>query len=399
VAAAYSAPWSDRRRGVEVHSPRVPLAILFEDQLRVERYDAWREQRRLSVDRFELPGLMRRMREAIQARHYSRRTYKAYSGWVRRFLSFHQLRDPRRLGVEHVSRFLSSLASGHRVSASTQNQALSALVFLYREVLELDLDGLEGVVRAKRPVRLPVVLSLDEVGAVLAQLESVPLLMASLMYGSGLRLLECCQLRVKDLDFGRGEIVVRDGKGRKDRLTLLPSRAARLLEEHLVQVRRLHLNDLRNGGGRVALPDALAAKYPRASEEWSWQWVFPANRQYVDARTGERRRHHYHETRVQRAFRSAVTAAGLTKPATCHSLRHSFATHLLEAGYDIRTIQELLGHSDVATTMIYTHVLNRGGYGVRSPLDFPAGTDAGSPLSSRRGGARITPIPNPLRPD
>jgi integron integrase len=355
-----------------VDSPHVPLAILFEDQLRVERYDAWKRQRAKSVERFELPGLMKRIQEAIESRHYSRRTYKAYSGWVRRFLSFHQLRDPRRLGVAHISHFISSLASGRRISAATQNQALSALVFLYRQVLELDLDGLEGVVRAKRPVRPPVVLSIDEVNAVLAQLEGAPLLMASLMYGSGLRLLECCALRVKDIDFGRREILVRDGKGRKDRITLLPSRVAGMLEQHLVRMRQLHRDDIRGGTGRVALPDALAAKYPRATREWLWQWVFPADRHYIDHHSGERRRHHYHETRVQRAFRIAVVAAGLTKPATCHSLRHSFATHLLEAGYDIRTIQELLGHSDVATTMIYTHVLNRGGYGVRSPLDFPA---------------------------
>jgi integron integrase len=278
------------------------------------------------------------------------------------------------MGTAEVTAFLSSLATRANVSASTQNQAFSALLFLYRDVLEQPLTGLESSVRAKRPMRLPVVLSRVEVAAILRKLRAEPWLMASLMYGAGLRLLECARLRVKDLDFDRGEITVRDGKGRKDRVTLIPAALVSPLRSQLERIRKQHQHDLDQGAGSVALPDALGRKYPTAAFELGWQWVFPATRHHVDRSTGLLRRHHLHESVVQRAFRDAVRAAGLTKPATCHTLRHSFATHLLDAGYDIRTIQELLGHSDVNTTMIYTHVLNRGGRGVRSPLDVGSET-------------------------
>jgi integron integrase len=310
-----------------------------------------------------------RVRTVIRARHYSASTEKAYVGWVRRYVLFHGKRHPETLGEAEITEFLSALATRRRVSASTQNQALSALLFLYRDVLGREMAWMDGIVRAKRPIRLPVVLSREEVQAILGQMNGTPWLMASLMYGAGLRLMECCRLRVKDVDFGRGELLVRDGKGRKDRVTLLPKRTCGPLSAHLDRVRSLHRRDLKEGAGSVALPDALAVKYPRAAWEWAWQWVFPATRPYVERGTGERRRHHLHESVLQRAIKEVVRRAGVPKPATSHTLRHSFATHLLEAGYDIRTIQELLGHSDVSTTMIYTHVLNRGGRGVRSPLD------------------------------
>jgi integron integrase len=315
------------------------------------------------------PRLLDRVRQALRARHYSRRTEKAYVAWIRRYVFFHGKRHPDQLGSADVTRFLSHLAIRREVSASTQNQAFSALLFLYRVVLERRLAGLDGTVRAKQPQRLPVVLSRQEVNAVCQKLRGVPWLMASLMYGSGLRLLECARLRVKDVDFERSEITVRDGKGGKDRVTLFPAALKQPVRAHLARVRRLHVRDLREGLGRVPLPRALARKFPYAARDWGWQWVFPAGRFHVDPDTHERRRYHIHETVMQRAFAIARGAAGLTKPATCHSLRHSFATHLLEGGYDIRTIQELLGHSDLSTTMIYTHVLNRGPFGVRSPLD------------------------------
>jgi integron integrase len=315
------------------------------------------------------PRLLDRVRLRVRARHYSPRTEKAYVGWVRRFVVFHGKRHPDQMGVPEVAGYLEHLASRGRVSASTQNQAFSALLFLYREVLGRELAGLEGTPRAKRPLRTPLVLSREEVGAVLQHVRGTPWLMASLMYGAGLRLLECCRLRVKDVDLGRGEITVRDGKGRKDRVTVLPGRLAEPLRAHLERVRRQHLADVEGNAGFVALPDALGRKYPGAAREWAWQWVFPASRLYLDPASGERRRHHVHETVVQREFALGVRASGISKPATCHTLRHSFATHLLDQGYDIRTIQELLGHADVTTTMIYTHVLNRGGRGVRSPLD------------------------------
>jgi integron integrase len=316
------------------------------------------------------PRLLDLVRQAIRARHYSCRTEKAYAAWIKRYVLFHGKRHPREMGVPEVTRFLSSLAVERQVSASTQNQAFSALLFLYREVLAQPLPGLDDVVRAKRPTRLPLVLTRDEVQAVLRQLHGAPWLMASLMYGAGLRLLECLRLRVKDVDFARGELTVRDGKGQKDRITVLPARLADALRCHLERVAQQHEADLREGAGTVSLPHALVRKYPHACRDWAWQWVFPATRMYDDPATGDRGRHHLHETVLQRAFHEAVRRAGIPKPATCHTLRHSFATHLLDAGYDIRTIQELLGHSDVSTTMIYTHVLNRGGRGVRSPLDW-----------------------------
>jgi integron integrase len=315
------------------------------------------------------PRLLDRVRHAIRTRHYSFRTEKAYVGWIKRYLAFHGMRHPTEMGSAEVARYLTALATRRHVSASTQNQAFSALLFLYREVLGVELTGLEQVTRAKLPTRVPVVLSRDEVAAILQRIPGVPGLMASLMYGSGLRLLECCQLRVKDIDFGRREITVRDGKGRKDRKTLLPDPLTTTLRTHLQRVCKQHETDRARGNGAVVLPDALAQKYPRAAIEWAWQWVFPATRSYVDTRTGEERRHHLHESVIQRAFKEALRASGIPKHASCHTLRHSFATHLLESGYDIRTIQELLGHTDVATTMIYTHVLNRGGRGVRSPLE------------------------------
>jgi integron integrase len=315
------------------------------------------------------PKLLDRVRLSIRRRHYSPLTEKAYVQWIRRFILFHDKRHPDEMGEVEITRFLSSLASKGRVSASTQNQALAAILFLYRVVLERKLDWLEDVVRAKRPVRLPVVLSRKEVERLLDHLSGVNQLIASLLYGSGLRLLEGLRLRVKDIDFGRGEITVRDGKGRKDRITLLPTKLKALLSSHLEKVRRRHEADRQAGHGAVELPDALGRKYSRAAFEWGWQWVFPASRQYIARENGQKRRHHLHATVVQRAIKEAAARARLAKRVSTHALRHSFATHLLEDGYDIRTIQELLGHSDVSTTMIYTHVLNRGGRGVRSPID------------------------------
>jgi integron integrase len=314
-------------------------------------------------------GLIQRYREALQLRHYARRTVKTYEQWLRRFLRFHGLRHPREMGSAEVEAFLSHLAVDLRVSASTQNQALAALLFLYRELLERDLE-LEGVVRARTRRRLPVVLTAAEVRSVLERLEGDTALVAGLLYGSGLRLMEALRLRVHDIDFSRRELMVRDGKGGKDRRALLPIRLAEQLRQHLQQVQLVHQQDLAAGWGRVLLPHALARKYPNAPVEWGWQWVFPQRNRWHDPRSGEQGRHHLDPTLIQRAVRRAVLAAGISKPASCHTLRHSFATHLLERGHDIRTIQELLGHSDVKTTMIYTHVLNRGPLGIQSPADL-----------------------------
>jgi integron integrase len=315
------------------------------------------------------PRLLDRLRTALRVRHASPRTEKAYVYWVRRFILFHGKRHPDELGPGAILAFLNSLAVDGHVSASTQNQALNAIVFLYRRVLEREIGQLGELVRARKPRRLPVVLSPAEVRALLARLGGVPRLVAGLLYGSGLRLLEALTLRVKDLDFAAHEIRVRDGKGRKDRGTPLPGSLEAPLALHLERVRALHDRDCRAGFGRVALPDALSRKLPGAARSWPWQWVFPATTRYRDGAAGTERRHHFHETAVQRAVTRAVRESGLTRRASCHTLRHSFATHLLQRGYDIRTVQELLGHRDLKTTMIYTHVLNRGGLGVRSPLD------------------------------
>jgi integron integrase len=315
------------------------------------------------------PRLLDRLREALRARHYSRRTEAVYVMWARRFIRHHRLRHPNEMGEPEVRAFLGHLAVTDRVSASTQNQALAALLFLYEHVLERPLPRVDGFVRAKLPARLPVVLSRGEVRAVLAQLQGVHWLMAMLLYGAGLRLLECATLRVKDVDFERQQIVVRRGKGNRDRRTMLPQAVRGPLQEHLAAMRRQHERDVRNGAGWVELPHRIELKYPNAGRDWAWQWIFPATRTYVDRATGHRRRHHLHETVLQRAVRVAVLRAGVTKPATCHTFRHSFATHLLEDGHDIRTIQELLGHRDVSTTMIYTHVVNRGPLGAASPAD------------------------------
>jgi integron integrase len=315
------------------------------------------------------PRLLDQLRVALETRRYSPRTVDAYASWARRFIVFAGRRHPRELGDEDVRRFLSALAVHWHVSASTQNQALAALAFLFREIVHTPLGEIEGAVRARRPTRLPAVLTREEVRAVLAELEGTPRLVALLLYGAGLRLLEAMRLRVKDLDFGARQLLIRGGKGAKDRVTVLPDVARTPLAAHLALVRRLHARDRARGLGRVALPDALERKAPALGHDWAWQWVFPAAKPYTDAATGERRRHHLHETAVQRAVRQAVLRAGIPKRATCHTFRHSFATHLLEGGADIRTVQELLGHKDVSTTMIYTHVLNRGVRGVRSPAD------------------------------
>lgn len=309
------------------------------------------------------------MDAALRARHYSPRTAEAYRAWVKRFVYFHGLRHPAEMGEFEINAFLTHLAVNEKVSASTQNQALSALLFLYRCVLDREVGDLGDVIRAKYSRRLPVVLTREEAMAVLDRLAGDKWLIVSLLYGSGLRLMECLHLRVKDLEFSRGEVTVRDGKGGRDRVTMLPDSINAPLCGHLRGVKRLHESDLAAGWGRVLLPDALDRKYPNAPAEWGWQWVFPQERRWKNRRTGEEGRYHVHETLVQRAVREAVRQAGIVKHAGCHTFRHSFATHLLEAGYDIRTIQELLGHKDVRTTMIYTHVLNRGGHGVRSPLD------------------------------
>ena len=343
------------------------------------------------------PRLLARVRAAVRVRHYSRRTEDAYVWWIRRFVHHAGGRHPSTLGAPAVEAFLSSLATERQVSASTQNQALAALLFLYGAVLDTPLPRLAAVTRAKRPRRLPTVLTRAEVQAVLAALDAIGpaaaarpagtstaaprpgpsrpgapyALVARLLYGSGLRLLEALQLRVKDVDLTRGELVVRHGKGGKDRVTVLPATAEPALAAHLTRVQALHACDRADGGGRVALPGALARKLPGAAASWSWQWVFPATSRYVDPTSGARVRHHLHETAVQRAVRDAAVRAGIPRRVTCHTFRHSFATHLLEAGYDIRTVQELLGHTDVRTTMLYTHVLNRGGRGVVSPADLP----------------------------
>jgi len=316
------------------------------------------------------PKLLDQVRDALRVRHYSLRTEQAYVYWIREFILFHNKQHPDNLGEDAVSRFLSHLATERNVAASTQNQALSGLLFLYEHVLGRPLDLLKNIVRAKRPERLPVVFTRDEVRRILARLDGVEFLMASLLYGSGLRLLECLRLRTKDLDFGYNQITVRDAKGNKDRVTMLPASVKAQLRQHLVSVKTIHDQDLQEGFGEVFLPGALAKKYPNAPSEWGWQYVFPAKKRSSDPRSGLTRRHHVNESQLQRAVKQAIRRAGISKQGSCHVLRHSFATHLLESGYDIRTVQELLGHKDVSTTMVYTHVLNQGGRGVKSPLDL-----------------------------
>jgi integron integrase len=315
------------------------------------------------------PKLLDQVRGKIRLKHYSIRTEQAYVDWIKRFILHFDKRHPAELGAAEVEAFLTHLAVNGKVSASTQNQAKSALLFLYKAVLEIELPWLDNVEQAKAPKRLPVVLTREEVQKVLMQLGGTNWLIASLLYGAGLRILEALRLRVKDVDFARKEILIRDGKGFKDRVTMLPQTLVPVLQAHLARVKALHEQDLQAGGGAVFLPDALARKYPNANREWSWQYVFPSAKLSTDPRSGEVRRHHVQDQAVQRAVKQAVRKAGLVKLATPHTFRHSFATHLLEGGYDIRTVQELLGHSDVSTTMIYTHVLNKGGRGVTSPLD------------------------------
>jgi integron integrase len=315
------------------------------------------------------PRLLDQLRERIRFKHYSIRTEQVYVDWAKRFIFFNNKRHPRELGADEVQAFLTHLAVAGKVSASTQNQAKSALLFLYREVLNIDLPWLENIEPAKTPRRLPVVLTTAETERVLSRMTGTHGLMARLIYGSGLRLMECVRLRVKDVEFTRREIIVREGKGAKDRVTMLPEALIAPLQVQTERVKALHTQDLNDGFGEVYLPYALARKYPNAPREWGWQYVFPSARLSVDPRSGVTRRHHVDEKGLQRAMKQAVRDADLVKPATPHTLRHSFATHLLQAGYDIRTVQELLGHTDVSTTMIYTHVLNRGGQGVRSPLD------------------------------
>jgi integron integrase len=315
------------------------------------------------------PRLLDQVRLAIARRHYSPRTEETYIHWIKRLIHFHGMRHPREMGASEVTAFLNHLARDLDVAAATQNQALAAILFLYKEVLNLPLPWLEGLERASRPARLPTVLSVAEVQRLLAALQGVKWLMASLLYGAGLRLRECLKLRVKDVDFDYRQILVRDGKGAKDRVTMLPESVIEPLRAHLKRVRALHDADLVNGCGDVELPDALSRKYPGAPYEWGRKFVFPSHKLSTDPGTGVLRRHHVYENYVIRGVKEAARAARIAKHVSCHTLRHSFATHLLEAGHDIRTVQELLGHSDVSTTMVYTHVLNKGGRGVKSPLD------------------------------
>ena len=315
------------------------------------------------------PKLLDRMREAIRVRHYSLSTERTYLHWVKRFIYFHQKRHPAEMGAAEIEAFLSSLATELSVSASTQNQAMHAILFLYRDVLGVTLPWLDGITRAKVSKRLPVVLTVAEVQRLMRHVDGTNGLIVKLLYGTGMRIKEALRLRVKDVDFSRGEIIIREGKGGKDRVTMLPSALAGELQTHLIERRRWHDIDLATGHADVELPDAISRKYPRAAMEWAWQYIFAAPGYSTDPRTGSVRRHHWSERNIQRAVKVAAEAANIGKLAHPHSLRHSFATHLLEAGYDIRTVQELLGHSDVAATMIYTHVLNKGGHGVVSPMD------------------------------
>ena len=327
------------------------------------------ERSSLAVATTGAPKLLDRVRQTIRAKHYSRRTESAYVDWIRRYIVFHRKRHPSDMGASEIAAFLTWLATERRVSASTQNQALSALLFLCREALHIEIGRIADVPRARMPVRVPVVVSRDEVARIMKHLDGVTWIMVALLYGAGLRLQECLELRVKDLDLEQRQIVVRRGKGQKDRPTVLPTAAIEPLERHLEAVKRQHQDDLVRGFGRVVLPFALDRKYPNAPTEWAWQFVFPASRVCRDLRWGPPTRFHLHESVVQKAVAHAARQAGITKRVGPHTFRHSFATHLLEDGYDIRTVQELLGHADVSTTMVYTHVLNRGPLGVRSSVD------------------------------
>jgi integron integrase len=312
------------------------------------------------------------MRDAIRLKHYSYRTEESYLSWVKRFILFHNKQHPKDMGVPEIEAFLTFLAVQEHVAASTQNQALCALLFLYRHVLKQDFEVPIDAVRAKSSHNLPTVMTPQETAAVINHLSGIYQILAKLLYGSGLRLMEALRLRVKDIDFVQHQITVRDGKGGNSRVTMLPLKLTDALQGHLVMVKRIHQQDLEQGNGSVYLPDALERKYPKADRQWVWQFVFPADRIVKDPRSGILRRHHLHESSLQRAVKQAVQSAGISKKISCHTFRHSFATHLLQNHYDIRTVQELLGHKDVKTTMIYTHVLNKGGLGVRSPLDDSA---------------------------
>jgi integron integrase len=313
--------------------------------------------------------LLDQVRYQLRLKHYSIRTEQSYMAWIRRFIVFHGNKHPRKMGKLEIEAFLTDLAIRRKVSASTQNQALNSLLFLYRDVLGIQTEYDINAVRARKPRRLPVVMTPDEVSQVLYHLEGTHQLMARILYGSGLRLMEVLRLRIKDIDFQRNEILVRDGKGAKDRVTVLPESLKPDLQKHIQRVKRVYQADLQKGFPGVSLPQALNQKYPNASREWPWQFVFPAPRLSIDPRTGRKLRHHLHESSLQKAVKQAAELAGMTKPISCHTFRHSFATHLLESGHDIRTVQELLGHKDVSTTMIYTHVLNRGPMAIKSPLD------------------------------
>lgn len=315
------------------------------------------------------PKLLTQLSQAMRSRHYSRNTESTYIHWVKRFIFFHHVRHPKDMAEPEINAFLTHLAVREHVSASTQNQALCAIIFLYKYVINRKIGDIGEVIRARKPVRLPVVMTRDEVKDVLSNLTGDKWIIAYLMYGAGLRLMECLRLRIQDLDFSKNQIIVRSGKGDKDRITMFPESVKKPLTEHLNKVKKIHESDLANGFGRVLLPDALARKYPNASKEFRWQWVFPQETLWQNKKTGERGRHHIDESIIQKSVKDAVTKAGLVKRATCHTFRHSFATHLLENGYDIRTVQELLGHKDLKTTMIYTHVLNKGPSAVRSPAD------------------------------
>ena len=318
-----------------------------------------------------MPKLLDQVRDVMRLKHYSLRTEQAYVNWIKRYIFFHAKRHPNDMGKDEIRAFLTHLAVEDKIAASTQTVALSALLFLYRDVLKREMGFVDNIERAQKPKRLPVVFTKAETREVLSRVDGQAHLIACLLYGAGLRLMEAVRLRVKDVDFEANQITVRDGKGEKDRITMLPQSAKSKLVEHLASVRLQHRDDLRNGCGEAYLPYALARKYPHAANEWRWQYLFPASRVSIDPRSGRERRHHVSGDLVQRAVKQAVRRAGLSKHGSSHTFRHSFATHLLEDGYDIRTVQELLGHKDVRTTMIYTHVLNRGGRGVRSPLDSP----------------------------